>query len=40
MAAREALAALGALDHPPAQDEVLEAVAHEARRAPANQPSN
>ncbi len=35
MAAREALAQLGALDHPPAQDEVLEAVAaHEARRSP------
>jgi ribonuclease-3 len=40
MAAREALAALGALDTPPAQDEVLEAVAHEARRTPANQPNN
>jgi len=37
MAAREALAALGALDHPPAQDEVLEAVAaHEARRSPSS----
>jgi len=37
MAAREALSALGALDHPPAQDEVLEAVAaHESGRAPAN----
>ena len=35
MAAREALAELGALDHPPAADEVLEAVAaHEARRSP------
>jgi hypothetical protein len=37
MAAREALAALGALDQPPAQDEVLEAVAaHEAKRSPSN----
>jgi ribonuclease-3 len=37
MAAREALAALGELDHPPATDEVLEAVAaHEAKRSPAN----
>jgi dsRNA-specific ribonuclease len=35
MAAREALAELGALDHPPPADEVLEAVAaHEARRSP------
>jgi hypothetical protein len=37
MAAREALAQLGALDQPPAQDEVLEAVAaHEAKRSPSN----
>ena len=37
VAAREALATLGALDHPPASDEVLEAVAaHEAKRSPAN----
>jgi ribonuclease III len=34
MAAREALASLGALDQAPAEDEVLEAVAAEARRAP------
>ena len=37
MAAREALSALGELDQPPApENEVLEAVAAEARRAPAN----
>jgi ribonuclease-3 len=36
MAAREALSALGALDEAPAADEVLEAVAAEARRGPAN----
>lgn len=34
MAAREALGALGALDQAPVADEVLEAVAAEARRGP------
>ena len=34
MAAREALASLGALDQVPAEDEVLDAVAAEARRGP------
>jgi len=36
MAAREALAALGALDQTPATDDVLDAVAAEARRGPSS----